>query len=197
MTTVLGAHRNDSAVANWPNLDFSFCRRNGGRRIRSLLDSSLLTLLMSALTGALLPRFVSAERSPDQLGSVLAITTKWFLVFVLPLTVFLLMSTEQILKLWFGNEYGIIAHPAQLMLVTQFVVGLTSVFDLVLVSLNRNEYFALSRWVAVVATVLISLPLISRFQLSGLLYGLLGASLVSMATSLFLLHACGVITKLI
>lgn len=158
---------------------------------------AVLTLLMSALTGALLPRFVSAERSPDQLGSVLAITTKWFLFFVLPLTVFLLMSTEQILKLWFGNEYGIIAHPAQLMLVTQFVVGLTSVFDLVLVSLNRNEYFALSRWVAVVATVLISLPLISRFQLSGLLYGLLGASLVSMATSLFLLQrACGVITKL-
>ena len=158
---------------------------------------AVLTLLMSALTGALLPRFVSAERSPDQLTSVLAVTTKWFLFVVLPLTVFLLMSTEQILNLWFGNQYGIIAYPAQLMLIAQFVIGLTAVFDLVLVSLNRNEFFALSRWVAVVTTTLISIPLIAWFQLSGLLYGVLVASLVSMAASLFLLQrACGVITKL-
>ena len=83
------------------------------------------------------------------------------------------------------------------MLLAQFVVGLTTVFDLVLVSLNRNEFYAISRWVAVIATGLISVPLISRFQLSGLMYGVLSASLVSMITSLVLLQrACGVVTKL-
>lgn len=158
---------------------------------------AVLTLLMSALTGALLPRFVNAEHSPDQLTSVLTITTKWFLLVVLPIIVFLLMSTEQILELWFGEQYLGIAYPTRLMLLAQFVVGLTAIFDLVLVSLNRNEFFAFSRWVAIVVTTLFSLPLISRFQLSGLLYGVLVASLLSMVTSLFLLQqACGVVTKL-
>lgn len=158
---------------------------------------AVLTLLMSALTGALLPRFVNAEHSPDQLKSVLNIATKWFLFIVVPLIVFLLMSTEQILELWFGEQYIGIAYPTRLMLLAQFLVGLTAIFDLVLVSLNRNEFFAFSRWMAVVTTALISIPLIAKFELNGLLYGVLGASLISMVTSLFLLQrASGVVARL-
>lgn len=149
---------------------------------------AVIWLLMSALTGALFPRFVVAENSAEHLRSVLTSTLKWFLFVILPLMLFLVIFSGEILTVWFGAEHARISNPARLMLLTQVVIGLTSIFDSVLISKNRNEYYAFSRWIGVITTAALGIPLMTKYGLAGLMCGFLVASVTSLVASLFLLE---------
>ncbi|PIN99061.1 MAG: hypothetical protein COT90_01455 [Candidatus Diapherotrites archaeon CG10_big_fil_rev_8_21_14_0_10_31_34] len=135
----------------------------------ALQTSRLPYYLTMALAGALFPIISESfsNNKKNELKMHLKKSLKYFIIFILPLSIILSLFSKQILKIFFGNEFILASESLFWLAISSIFVSLFYIFCVVLIAMNKEKETALISVIVLVVSVILNFLLIPVIGIKG------------------------------
>ncbi len=159
----------------------------GPHKILTRLQILPMTLLIPMLP--LYSRLAASRETLESFNALFEKTLKWILIFVLPITIIGIVSSERIILLLFGREFYRAGSALQILLLTFPFLCLTTLQRYLLIALKRQKLIIVSDSLCVIFTLLTDVILVPLFGFIGASIGtVVGIAIQCGITSIFFIE---------
>lgn len=137
---------------------------------------SALILVVGAVYRIILP-LLSKSQDQKRNNELIENVVQYLAMIVLPMTVWGILASQQIVDLFYGKSFSDSVIPLQIMVLNATIVGIGSIFGTMLLALGKVRYYTLAITIGGILNVVMNLFLIP-------LYSYIGASIVTVLTEL-------------
>ncbi len=141
--------------------------------------------LMSIIPGALMSLFIPvmtsiyAANNITEFKKTFSVTTKWILMFNIPIFLMLFLLSKEILKVFFGNEYGIGFTALKILVIGYLIYQIFNPTSEILNVIKKPKLIMLNTFIAAILNIILNALLIPKYGMVG------GAVATSASIALF------------